>query len=84
MKTTIEMPDDLFREAKATAARRGVALRRFVEDAVSEKLAREQFISSLGKNGKQWPVPPPDVPLEELERIEAIIEGAFETVDADE
>jgi len=24
-----------------------------------------------------WPVPPPDVPREELERIEAEIEGAF-------
>lgn len=26
-----------------------------------------------------WPVPPPDVPREELERIEAEIEAAFPT-----
>jgi hypothetical protein len=35
------------------------------------KLARKQSAS----NG--WPVPPPDVPKEELERIEAIIEAEF-------
>ena len=27
-----------------------------------------------------WPVPPPDVPLEELKQIEAVIEEAFPTL----
>jgi len=27
-----------------------------------------------------WPVPPPNVPIEELKRIEAVIEEAFPTI----
>ncbi len=39
MKTTLEIPDRVFRRAKATAAQQGVPLRQFVTDAVEEKLA---------------------------------------------
>ena len=30
-----------------------------------------------------WPVPPPDVPIEELRRIHALIEAEFSQVDPD-
>jgi len=39
VKTTLEIPDALFREAKSTAARRGQTLKQFVTEAVREKLA---------------------------------------------
>lgn len=39
MKTTLEIPDPAFREAKARAAQRGIPLRQFVTEAVQEKLA---------------------------------------------
>lgn len=39
MKTTLEIPDDLFREVKATASRDGLALKQFVAEALREKLA---------------------------------------------
>jgi hypothetical protein len=39
MKTTLEMPDPVFRKAKAKAAERGIPLRQFVTEAVEEKLA---------------------------------------------
>lgn len=39
MKTTLEIPDPIFRRAKAVAARRGIPLRAFVTEAVEEKLA---------------------------------------------
>ena len=39
MKTTIEIPDRLFREAKATAARRGQSLKQLLTQALEEKLA---------------------------------------------
>lgn len=39
MKTTLEIPDPIFRRAKSVAAERGVALRVFVTEAVEEKLA---------------------------------------------
>ena len=38
MKTTLEIPDAIFRKAKAKAAERGVPLRQFVTEAVEEKL----------------------------------------------
>ena len=39
MKTTLEIPDKIFRQAKARAAERGIPLREFVTEAVEEKLA---------------------------------------------
>lgn len=39
MKTTLEIPDAVFRRAKAKAAERGQALRAFVTEALQEKLS---------------------------------------------
>jgi hypothetical protein len=41
MKTTLEIPDAIFRRAKSRAAARGVPLRQFVTEAVEEKLKSE-------------------------------------------
>lgn len=40
MKTTIEIPDPLFRRAKARAAERGQSLKQLVAEALQERLAR--------------------------------------------
>ena len=40
VKTTIELPDTTFRQAKALAASRGVTLRQFFTDALEDKLRR--------------------------------------------
>ena len=39
MKTTLEMPDKLFRRAKATAAQRGQSLKQLVTVALERELA---------------------------------------------
>jgi hypothetical protein len=39
MKTTLDIPDDLFRKAKAAAALQGIKLRDFVADAIAKQLA---------------------------------------------
>ena len=41
MKTTIEIPDPLFRKAKSRAAERGQTLREFVTDALQARLAKD-------------------------------------------
>jgi hypothetical protein len=41
MKTTLEIPDPVFRRAKSAAAARGIPLREFVTEAVKDKLASE-------------------------------------------
>lgn len=42
MKTTLELPDVLFRKAKATAAERGQSLKEFVTEALADKLSRSE------------------------------------------
>ncbi|MDX2080314.1 MAG: hypothetical protein SFU53_05975 [Terrimicrobiaceae bacterium] len=39
MKTTLDIPDTVFRQAKATAALRGISLRQLVTEALREKFA---------------------------------------------
>ena len=40
MKTTIEIPDDLFRQAKATALSRGMTLKQLITGAVEHELGQ--------------------------------------------
>ncbi len=41
MRTTVEIPDSLFRRAKSQAAREGVSLKTLLVRAVENELARE-------------------------------------------
>jgi hypothetical protein len=41
MKTTLELPDELFRKAKATAASSGQSLKAFFTEALQAKLAKQ-------------------------------------------
>lgn len=47
VKTTIELPDTLFRSAKACAAKEGVSLRIFFERAVVSQLQRQPQLQTL-------------------------------------
>jgi hypothetical protein len=38
MKTTLDIPDPIFHQAKARAALRGVSLRQFVTEAIEDKV----------------------------------------------
>ena len=49
MKTTLEIPDLLFRRAKSVAAQRGIPLRQFVTEAVQDKLS-----AGSGPSPKPW------------------------------
>jgi len=48
MKTTLEIPDAIFRRAKSVAAARGIPLRALVSEAVADKLR------SGDGGGKPW------------------------------
>ena len=43
MKTTIEIPDRLFRKAKSRAAERGLSLKQLFTEALHDKLANDDF-----------------------------------------
>jgi hypothetical protein len=47
MKTTIEIPDVLFRKAKATAASRGQSLKSLVIEALQDKLSTNVLGTSM-------------------------------------
>jgi len=49
MKTTLEIPDAVFRRAKSKAAAQGMPLRQFVTEAVEEKLK-----SDASREEKPW------------------------------
>ena len=48
MKTTLEIPDAIFRRAKSLAAERGIPFRALVSEAVVEKL------QAVNGRGKPW------------------------------
>jgi len=50
MKTTMELPDALLREAKAWAANRGVPLRQVMVEALAQKLRTEKTAATA----KPW------------------------------
>jgi hypothetical protein len=49
MKTTLDIPDALFRRAKSKAAERGQSLKEFVGEALQEKLASRDKPARLGE-----------------------------------
>lgn len=76
VKTTLEIPDFLFRRAKSVAAERGIPLRQFVTEAVQEKLKTtsqdKPWMKHLGKLKHLH---------KERKQIEKRVEEAFEKID---
>jgi hypothetical protein len=76
VKTTLEIPDFLFRRAKSVAAERGIPLRQFVTEAVQDKLKttshERPWIKHLGKLKHL---------RKEKRQIEKRVEKAFEQID---
>jgi hypothetical protein len=77
MKTTVDIPGSLLREAKAAAAREGRTLRDFVAEAMNEKL------HTRASEGKPWMKHFGTLSKlrKETRKIDKIIEKEFETVD---
>ncbi|MGO9646837.1 MAG: hypothetical protein ACLPOO_02165 [Terriglobales bacterium] len=76
VKTTLEIPDFLFRRAKSAAAQRGIPLRQLVTEAVQEKLKttsqEKPWMKHLGKLKHLH---------KERKQIEKRVEEAFERID---
>jgi hypothetical protein len=76
VKTTLEIPDFLFRRAKSAAAERGIPLRQFVTEAVQEKLRstpqERPWMKHLGKLRHLH---------QESKQVEKRVEEAFGQVD---
>jgi len=78
MKTTLELPDPLFRKAKATAAERGQSLKDFVTDALREKLntsraeiSERAWMTGFGKLKRLH---------KETVRVQSIVDREFDVI----
>jgi hypothetical protein len=79
LKTTLEIPDSVFRRAKSAAVERGVSFRQFVTQAIKEKLsddpksADKPWMVGFGKLRRF---------RKETARINRLIEEEFERIEA--
>lgn len=85
MKTTLDLPDDVFRQAKARAALRGIPLRQFVTEALQEKItaapmrnhaaAEPPWMQGFGALSDL---------TEENRHVESLIADAFESIEPED
>ncbi len=81
MKTTLEIPDPVFRRAKSAAAERGISLREFVTAAVVDKLAAERrtvqrpWMAAFGKLRSL---------RKETAKVNRVIDEEFEQIEAED
>jgi len=83
MKTTIDIPDELLRLAKARASLSGISLRQFVTDTLRARLEREEkraraadppWMKSFGGLADL---------AAETARVRALIEEEFESIESE-
>jgi hypothetical protein len=84
MKTTIEIPDPLFRKAKSKAAERGQTLKEFVTEALQEKLAVNASKAHLGEPEWMQGFGKLRRLRKETVRIQARIDEAFEVIEPED
>jgi hypothetical protein len=81
MKTTLEIPDPIFRRAKSVAAELGIPFRQFVTEAVQDKLkaparsAEKPWMKTFGKLRHLH---------KETARINRIIDEEFDQIEAED
>jgi len=78
VKTTIEIPDPLFREAKAAAAARGESLRDLVSSALRRHLAAP---AGSGPEAEGWRRVFGKARASDVARIDAVIAADLERID---
>jgi hypothetical protein len=84
MKTTIEIPDPLFRKAKSKAAERGQTLKEFVGEALQEKLAAKASNVRLGEPEWMQGFGKLRRLRKETARVQARIDEAFEVIEPED
>ena len=84
MKTTLELPDPLFRRAKATAAERCQSLKEFVTEALRDKLAlaadrtranAPEWMRGFGKLKRLH---------KETVRVQSVVDEEFEVIEPED
>ncbi len=83
MKTTVEIPDSLFRQAKAAAAKQGTSLKLLLTEALKERLRQRGSGSPPARPWMRAFGGLRDL-HRETKRVERIIAEEFERIDEEE
>jgi hypothetical protein len=84
VKTTVEIPDPVFRRTKSKAAERGQTLREFVTEALQDKLSRRAGASALARPGWMRGFGALRKLRKETARVQAEIDHAFGVVEPED
>jgi len=84
MKTTLEIPDPLFRKAKGTAAERGQSLKDFVTEAVREKLSADSRHAGPGEPGWMRGFGKLKRLHRETARVQSLVDEEFEVIEPED
>ena len=80
MKTTLEIPDDLYRQIKALAALSGRTIKDLVNELLRKTVEEERALT--GERG--WLSVFGKAPPAQVERVQSVIDDEFSRVDLDE
>jgi hypothetical protein len=83
MKTTIELPDRLYRQLKARAALKGQTIKAFFIDAVRDKLIAEQTPQNGRKDESGWKSVFGKANKDDMAELRRIIDEEFQRIDAE-
>ena len=81
MKTTLEVPDGLYRQIKARAALKGQTIRAFFLDAIQAKLAAER---AGAKKTAGWRSAFGTVAKDDIAELRRILDHEFSRIDAED
>ena len=84
MKTTVEIPDSLFRRAKSKAAERGQSLKEFMTEALQEKLATNAVATRPGEPPWMQGFGKLRRYRSETARIQTRVDEAFEVIEPED
>lgn len=81
MKTTLEVPDGLYRQIKARAALKGQTIRAFFLDAIQAKLASER---TGPKKTTGWRTAFGTVPKDEIAELQKFLDDEYSQVNPED
>jgi plasmid stability protein len=81
MKTTVELPDTLYRRVKSRAAMNGQSVKAFLLEALRDKLVRDRS-SANGESG--WKAVFGAARADDVAEVQRIIDAEFSRVDPDD
>ena len=84
MKTTLEVPDPIFRRAKATAAERGQSLKDFVTEALRDKLARDAALAKMSEPHWMRGFGKLKRLHKETRRVQSVVDKEFEVIEPED